>query len=173
MILPAILDPFVEGAPAAVMTRLALDWILDGTPWTSILQEVAEGQFEREFTLQPLRPGHARRGLRVPSHAARRFPAARTRAGRLDLRLLPEARPDGTGASPRRSSATRPLGAATDRAGGGLMPEPIPGYAARILDGNVLAGTEHRIEPLRTTWSAGLPGMSLAVYEPASGLIPT
>src|SRR5262249_28033722 len=40
-----------------------------------------------------------------------------------------------------------------------------------ILDGNVLAGTEHRIAPLRTTWSAGLPGMSLAVYEPASGLI--
>ena len=56
-------------------------------------------------------------------------------------------------------------------AGGGLMPEPIPGYAARILDGNVLTGTEHRIAPLRTTWSAGLPGMSLAVYEPASGLI--
>jgi hypothetical protein len=56
-------------------------------------------------------------------------------------------------------------------AGGGLLPEPIPGYAARILDGNVLAGTEHRIAPLRTTWSAGLPGMSLAVYEPASGLI--
>src|SRR4051794_39549550 len=53
----------------------------------------------------------------------------------------------------------------------GLLPEPIPGYSARILDGNVLAGSEHRIAPLRTTWSAGLPGMSLAVYEPASGLI--
>ena len=31
-------------------------------------------------------------------------------------------------------------------AGGGLLPEPIPGYAARILDGNVLTGTEHRID---------------------------
>ena len=56
-------------------------------------------------------------------------------------------------------------------ASGGLVSEPIPGYPARILDGNVLAGAEHRIVPLRTTWSAGLPGMSLAVYEPASGLI--
>src|SRR3954466_12259075 len=56
-------------------------------------------------------------------------------------------------------------------AGGGLMPEPVEGYAVRILDGNVLTGTEHRITPLRTTGSAGLPGMSLAVYEPASGLI--
>lgn len=50
------------------------------------------------------------------------------------------------------------------------MQEPIAGYAARILDGNVLAGAEHRIAPLRATWSAGLPGMSLAAYEPASGL---
>src|SRR3982751_2040790 len=56
-------------------------------------------------------------------------------------------------------------------AGGGLMPEPLEGYAVRILDGNVLTGTEHRIAPLRTTGSAGLPGMSLAIYEPASGLI--
>src|SRR5206468_2237315 len=56
-------------------------------------------------------------------------------------------------------------------AGGGLSPEPVPGHAARILDGNVMTGVEHRIAPLRTTWSAGLPGMSLAVYEPASGLI--
>src|SRR5205823_9237153 len=53
----------------------------------------------------------------------------------------------------------------------GLMPEPVDGYAVRILDGNVMTGAEHRIVPLRTTWSAGLPGMSLAVYEPASGLI--
>src|SRR3954452_22945547 len=49
-------------------------------------------------------------------------------------------------------------------ASGGLMPEAVGGYGARILDGNVLTGTEHRITPLRTTASAGLPGRSLAVY---------
>jgi hypothetical protein len=52
-----------------------------------------------------------------------------------------------------------------------LLPEPIPGYAARILDGNILTGTEHRISELRSTRSAALPGMSLAVYEPVSGLV--
>ena len=51
------------------------------------------------------------------------------------------------------------------------MPEPIPGYRRAILDGNVLAGTDHRLIPTRTTWSACLPGKSLAIYEPASGLI--
>jgi hypothetical protein len=32
-------------------------------------------------------------------------------------------------------------------AGGGLMPEPVDGYAARILDGDVLTGTEHPVGP--------------------------
>src|SRR3954471_16376121 len=51
MVLPAILNPFVEGAPAAVMTRIALDWIIDGTSLDQLLQEVAEGQYQREFAL--------------------------------------------------------------------------------------------------------------------------
>jgi hypothetical protein len=56
-------------------------------------------------------------------------------------------------------------------AAGALLPEPIPGYAARILDGNILTGTDHRINELRSTRSAALPGMSLAIYEPASSLV--
>jgi hypothetical protein len=56
-------------------------------------------------------------------------------------------------------------------AAGALRPEPIDGYACRILDGNALAGTEHRIAPLRDLGAAGLPGKILTLYEPASGLI--
>ena len=51
MVLPAILNPFVGGAPAAVMTRIALDWIIDGTPLDALLQEIAEGQYKSEFAL--------------------------------------------------------------------------------------------------------------------------
>jgi hypothetical protein len=51
VVLPAILNPFVEGAPAVVMPRLDLDWIIDGTPLDALLQEIAEGQYEREFAL--------------------------------------------------------------------------------------------------------------------------
>ena len=54
MKLPAILNPFVEGAPAAVMTRIALDWIIDGTPFDDLFDEVAEGQYTRELTLNHL-----------------------------------------------------------------------------------------------------------------------
>ncbi len=40
-----------------------------------------------------------------------------------------------------------------------------------MLDGNCLAGTEHRLKVLRGERAAALPGKSLAVYEPASGLV--
>jgi hypothetical protein len=171
VVLPAILNPFVEGAPAAVMTRIALDWIIDGTPLDQLFREVAEGQYEREFALGHFvqvmldvacgfRPSPRAAFLRREFQRIASISAFYRKLARMELGITAEV---------VRSTAQRARQLIA--AGGGLLPEPIPGYAARILDGNVLAGTEHRIVPLRTTWSAGLPGMSLAVYEPASGLI--
>jgi DDE family transposase len=53
----------------------------------------------------------------------------------------------------------------------GARREPwLPGYRVRILDGNHLSATEHRLEELRTTWAAPLPGKVLVVLEPETGL---
>jgi hypothetical protein len=46
----------------------------------------------------------------------------------------------------------------------------LPGYRVRILDGNHLSATEHRLEELRTTWAAPLPGKVLAVLQPETRL---
>ena len=171
MILPAILNPFVKDAPAAVITRITLDWILDGTPLDDLFDEVAEGQYTRELTLTHLvqvmldvatgnspspRSAYLRRDLELVASLS----AFYRKLARMEL-AIPEQ------VVRRTASRARQLIVA----GGGLLPEPIDGYAARILDGNVLTGAEHRIAALRTTRSAGLPGKSLAVYEPASGLI--
>jgi hypothetical protein len=51
---------------------------------------------------------------------------------------------------------------------GGASPELIPGYRMRILDGNHLAATEHRLEETRDHSAAPLPGQALVVYEPAA-----
>ena len=57
------------------------------------------------------------------------------------------------------------------RLDGGTFPQPLPGYRARILDGNHLAGTEHRPAPTRTTRAAPLPGQALVVLDPATMLV--
>src|SRR4051794_13848544 len=52
----------------------------------------------------------------------------------------------------------------------GQVPPLVPGYRVKILDGNALAGTDHRIKELRQTTAAALPGKSLVVLDPALGL---
>ena len=48
--------------------------------------------------------------------------------------------------------------------------ELLPGYRVKILDGNGLGATEHRLEILRNTRSGALPGKSLVVLDQALGL---
>ena len=55
----------------------------------------------------------------------------------------------------------------------GAARSPVfPGYRLKILDGNCLAATEHRLAVLRTVAAGALPGKSLVVYDPQLG-IPT
>jgi len=47
----------------------------------------------------------------------------------------------------------------------------LPGYKTRIVDGNHLAGTEHRIEELRVLGAAALPGLCLPILDPDDRLM--
>jgi hypothetical protein len=47
----------------------------------------------------------------------------------------------------------------------------LAGYRTRIIDGNHLTSTEHRLQALRTTRSGPLPGQALAVLDPDRMLI--
>ena len=97
---------------------------------------------KRRHTLHGLRPGRLRQARWHGTWACRRR-WCRMRHSR-----------------PRRSSTH--LGARRD--------PWLPGYRVRILDGNHLSATEHRLEELRTTWAAPLPGKVLVVLEPETGL---
>lgn|SRR5512134_1094 len=50
---------------------------------------------------------------------------------------------------------------------GEAKPSALPGFRVKVLDGNWLAGREHRLKELRTTSAAPLPGKSVAVFDPA------
>src|SRR4051794_26642904 len=62
------------------------------------------------------------------------------------------------------------LGAIVDELGGRNAPW-LEGYRVRVLDGNHLPGTEHRIKPLRFTRAGALPGHSLVVLDPERMLV--
>jgi IS4 transposase len=50
---------------------------------------------------------------------------------------------------------------------GGTRPQLIPGLNLRIIDGNCIESTEHRIKELRGIAAGALPGKSLVVFDPA------
>lgn len=47
----------------------------------------------------------------------------------------------------------------------------LDGYEVRIIDGNHISGTEHRLEVLRTESAAALPAQALAVLDPQRELV--
>ncbi len=171
MILPAILDPFAKEAAPSLMIRLALGWMIPGTSNNPLLERVAEGQYDREFLLGHLvevmadvscgfRPSPRAAFLKRQFDRFASLSAFYAKLGRMELAV-----------SAAIVHQTADRARELIEAAGGFLPEPIPGYAARILDGNVLAGTDHRIDELRSTRAATLPGKSLAIYEPISGLV--
>ena len=50
-------------------------------------------------------------------------------------------------------------------------PRWIPDYQIKVLDGNPLSATEHRLKDLRGTWAAPLPGQALVVLDQQRMLI--
>jgi hypothetical protein len=56
-------------------------------------------------------------------------------------------------------------------AAGAKEPLGWEGYRVLILDGTDLAGTEHRLKPLRRIKAAGLPGRFVAAYELDTGVV--
>lgn len=57
------------------------------------------------------------------------------------------------------------------KAMGAQAPPLLPRYRVRVLDGNHLAGTEHRIFELRRFRAAVLPGQALVFYDPRFDLM--
>lgn len=157
------------------MVRGTLEWLLDEQTLEQLFQDHAPEQYTRALTQGTLVRLllQVSAGTRASVYAAYQAdqaldePAVTTSYqalyGKLG-RLNPE-----VSAAVVRHSA--------DRCGQVLasMPparaEPLPGYRLRILDGNVLAGTDHRLTPLRQWINAGRPGKSLVVFEPGLGLV--
>ena len=45
MTLPAILNPFVKGAAATVMTRMATEWLIDEPTLEALFEQVTDAQW--------------------------------------------------------------------------------------------------------------------------------
>lgn len=167
--------PHGDAVPLAVMVRGTLEWLLDEPTLEALFEQHAPDQYTRELTLHAL----VRLVIQVAAGIHRSVHAAYQADQALNEPAIPTTFQAVYGKlgrlSPAVSEAVVRHGAERCQRLLTLQPdarvEPRPGYRTRILDGNVLAGTDHRLTPLRRWLNACLPGKSLVVYEPGTRLV--
>jgi IS4 transposase len=170
MLLDAVFDRFAKDSPVAVMVRALLEHALPAAAVDELFDRRAETQYTRELLFSEVVDLMALVvcGIHPSPHAA-------YQARRQDFRVSVTAVYDKlNGVEPRVSAAlvgeTAPRLAGVIGALGATLPDWLPGYPVRILDGNCLAATEHRLRELRRTTAGPLPGKSLVVLDPATML---
>ena len=166
MILSDVFERFSQDSPLSVMAQGILENALDPQILDQLFEDVAEKQFTHKLlfsTIVDLMSGVVCR-VRPSIHAA--FQARAETVGATIDAVYDKL--DGTetvvSAALVHSVALR-LAPVVD-AMNGARPEWLPGYRVRILDGNHLPGSEHRLKELRTIGAGALPGHALVVLDP-------
>lgn len=166
-----LVDRFIQKAPVSVMTHACITRVLADTALDEIFERHAERQYTKELTFSTIVKLMAKVtfGTHDSVHAAYRFTA--------DIPVSIAAVYDKL--SCLETGIAQALVTETGQAFADILaalPNPphhdsIPGLRARILDGNFLAGTDHRLQCLRGSGAAALPGMSLVVRDARTRLL--
>jgi IS4 transposase len=163
---PAV-DRFVRQRPLGVMVRGLLENILQPDALDHLFEEVAQQQYTRELLfsqvveLMSLVVAGIYPSARAAFQATKdRFPVSLASV----YNKINGVEPTLAATLVRRTAEQ--LAEVSHRLGG-TLPALLPGYRVKILDGNCLAATEHRIHELRFTNAGPLPGKSLVVLDPA------
>ena len=150
MILSDVFERFADTSPLPVMAQAILENALNPRVVDQLFEDVSERQYTRKLLfssivdLMSLVVCRIRPAIHAAYQAHAEIIDASLRAvyGKID-RVEP-----GIAAALVRSTAER-LGPVIEAMNGG-RPALLPGYRVKILDGNHLAGTEHRLKELRT-----------------------
>src|SRR3954470_23651550 len=166
MVLDSIFERFAEQSPVTVMARAALEHALDPSAIDALFEEVAERQYTRTLLFSTVVDlmSTVVCNVRPAIHAA--FQANAESIG-VSLRAVYDKidrTEPGLSAELVRHTA-RTLSPVVSAMGGGRPPW-LPGYTVKILDGNHLAGTQHRLKELRTLGAGALPGHALVLLDP-------
>jgi IS4 transposase len=169
--LGSVFARFVEKSPISVMVRGTLERVLgpDALDWW--YERTAQRQYTRALLFSTVYDLMSQVVFRIqPSvHAAYRAHEAQVGTSVVSVyNKLPELETR-TSAELVRYSA-RQLKPLIEHVGGARA-SWLPGYRVQIVDGNALEASEHRLKELRGVAAGALPGKSLVVYEPASGLV--
>jgi hypothetical protein len=166
MLLNSVFEPFLAQRPICVMARGVLENLLDPRRIDDLFERTARQQYHKELLFSSLVGLMSEVTLQVQPSVHAAYQSRRREVNVSTAALYKKLGRVETGVSAElvRDSA-RQAGPVIDALGARLEPW-LPGYRCRVLDGNHLAATEHRLAELRTTWAGALPGKALVVLDP-------
>jgi hypothetical protein len=168
--LASIFDAFAQASPVSVMMRGMMERLFRPERLDEIFAEHSKVQYERELLFSSLVNllSMVVCGIHPSVNAAYKAKAETLNVTRGALYQKLNGVEIEVSAALLRETASE-LGELIQSMGGQQV-SLLPGYAVRILDGNALAATEHRLKVLRDVAAAPLPGKSLVVLDPESRL---
>lgn len=164
----SILERFVKECPHTVMVRALLEHAFSPEKLNTIYEEAAEQQYTRELLFSSIFELMHQVVFKVhPS-----IHAAYEKKNRSDIGVSLTSVynklngiEDSISEALVRYSAESVIPIIKNLSG--EKKDWLNGYNVRLLDGNCIEGTEHRLEVLRNLPSAALPGKTLVVLDPA------
>jgi hypothetical protein len=171
MLLDTIFAPFVKERPICVMARAVLERLLDAQRLDDLFARTAERQYTRELLFSSLvhLMSEVVLGVHPTVHAA--YQAQKETLGVSTTALYNKLDRVETGVSAALVCDSARLAEPVVKALRASQPRWLPGYQIKVLDGNHLSSTEHRLKALRSTWAAPLPGQALVVLDQQRMLI--
>jgi len=162
-----IFERFVEISPISVMARGLLERLLNSNKINEIFEHAANRQYTRNLLFSTVFDLMTRVvcGSHKSLHAAYQASEQEISVSVTSLYNKLNGIETQTSASLVRYSANAIAPIIEEMAG--ALPPLLPGYRVKMLDGNCIEATEHRIHELRGTAAGPLPGKSLVVLDPS------
>lgn len=166
-----VLARFVDHSPLSVMVRGTLERVLGADALDVWYERTANKQYTRDLLFSTLYDLMSQVVFHIqPSvHAAYRAHEAQVGTSVVSVYTKLQGIETHTSAEVVRYSARQlaPLIAHM----GGERPPWLPGYHVKMVEGNAIEASEHRLKALRGVAAGALPGKSLVVYDPARGVV--
>ncbi|MEH2335985.1 transposase [Nostoc sp.] len=167
MIISQVFERFVEESPVSVMVRGLLETILCPQKLDELFEKSAKTQYTKELLFSTVveMMNTVTCGIRPSIHAAYQAKTSQMNVSVTSVYNKLNAMETDVSAELVRETGTSME--AIIRHLNGSLPDWLPGYRLKILDGNAIGASEHRLKPLRDCNSAPLPGQSLVVLDPS------
>jgi hypothetical protein len=170
MWLSEIFELFIEKSPVTVMVRAMMEVVLAPEKLDELFEQTAQTGYTRELLFSTLVKMMTQVVCSIHQSIGSVYKAMSAEIGVSKTAVydkLNRLEPSVSQALVRYSALQM---ATLIHQMGGQLPAVLPKYRLKILDGNGLGATEHRLKVLRNTRSGALPGKSLVVLDPALGL---